>query len=90
MPADTNAIPADDRVQRREMAEVIARELAAMPQIYREIIELIIFQDMTYETASDILGGISLGTLRSRMFHALRMLRQRLEAVAGPGAHGII
>jgi DNA-directed RNA polymerase specialized sigma24 family protein len=38
---------------------------------------------MTYEAASEILGGISLGTLRSRMFHALRLLRAKLEGIAG-------
>ena len=50
-------------------------EARAIGEIYREIIELVIFQELSYEDASAILGGMSLGTLRSRMFHALRRLR---------------
>lgn len=81
---------ADAGLHHREMAEVLARELAALPQIYREIIELVVYQDMSYEQASEILGGVSLGTLRSRMFHALRLLRTRLEAVAGPDGRNLV
>jgi RNA polymerase sigma factor (sigma-70 family) len=64
--------------------------LAELPQIYREIIELIIFQDQSYEEASMILGGVSLGTLRSRMFHALRRLRATLEGVAGKDGENLL
>jgi RNA polymerase sigma-70 factor, ECF subfamily len=83
-PADPRAPEAGGSLMRAEAAEHVARALADLPQIYREIIELIVYQDMSYEQASEILGGVSLGTLRSRMFHALRLLRGRLEAVAGP------
>ena len=51
--------------------------------MYREIIELVIFQGMSYEDSSAILGGISLGTLRSRMFHALRRMRLMLKDAGG-------
>jgi RNA polymerase sigma-70 factor (ECF subfamily) len=61
----------------------LAAALAELPQMYREIIELVVFQDRTYEEASAILGGVSLGTLRSRMFHALRRLRDRIEREGG-------
>lgn len=89
-PADRATPEVDERLQRREVAEVVARALAELPQIYREIIELVVYQDMTYEQASEILGGVSLGTLRSRMFHALRLLRERLVAVAGPDGRKLI
>ncbi|MBA3709937.1 MAG: sigma-70 family RNA polymerase sigma factor [Planctomycetes bacterium] len=61
----------------------LGKALAELPQIYREIIELIIFQEKDYEEASAILGGVSLGTLRSRMFHALKRLRESLTAAGG-------
>lgn len=89
-PADRTTPEADDRLQRREVAEVVAKALAELPQIYREIIELVVYQDMTYEQASEILGGVSLGTLRSRMFHALRLLREKLVGIAGEDGRKLI
>lgn len=82
-PPDRSLAEVDNPLQRAEAAEFVAAALAELPQIYREIIELVVYQDMTYEAASEILGGVSLGTLRSRMFHALRLLRGKLEAIAG-------
>ncbi|TVR41928.1 MAG: sigma-70 family RNA polymerase sigma factor [Planctomycetota bacterium] len=64
--------------------------LDELPQIFREIIELVVFQDLSYEQASEILGGVSLGTLRSRMFHALRHLRKILSEVAGDEGHDLM
>ncbi len=74
----------------RESNQHLAKALAELPQIYREIIELIIFQEKNYDEASAILGGISLGTLRSRMFHALRRLRTSLEGVAGEQGENLL
>lgn len=70
-------------LQQAEAGDILRLALADLPQVYREIIELVVFQDLSYEQASAILGGISLGTLRSRMFHALRVLRRRLEIIGG-------
>jgi len=89
-PADRSLPDVDDRLQRGEVAEVVAKALAELPQIYREIIELVVYQDMTYEAASEILGGVSLGTLRSRMFHALRLLRAKLVGIAGEDGRKLI
>ena len=75
--------PVGDRLTRGEAKEKLASALAELPQMYREIVELVVFQEKTYEEASLILGGISLGTLRSRMFHALRRLRESLLAAGG-------
>ena len=74
----------------RESTKLLGKALAALPQIYREIIELVIFQERSYEDASVILGGVSLGTLRSRMFHALRRLRTTLEGVAGKDGENLL
>ena len=66
-----------------DSVDQLQQAMEELPQIFREIIELIIFQDLSYEQASEILGGVSLGTLRSRMFHALRHLRRSLSGIAG-------
>ncbi len=73
----------EGRLARTESRTLLAAALADLPQMYREIVELVIFQERSYEEASEILGGISLGTLRSRMFHALKRLRESLTAAGG-------
>ena len=78
------------RMSKDEAASALGDALAELPQIYREIIELVVFQDKSYEEASEILGGVSLGTLRSRMFHALRQLRRSLQDVAGSEGDDLI
>ncbi len=79
-----------NNLSRTEANQALSEALAELPQIYREIVELIIFQSMSYEAASQILGGVSLGTLRSRMFHALRQLRQLLSHYAGVDGAGLV
>lgn len=80
----------EDRLSHDEATAALGEALATLPQIYREIIELVVFQDKSYDEASDILGGVSLGTLRSRMFHALRNLRTALSKVAGKTGQDLI
>jgi len=80
----------EERLSTSEASTLLAEALAERPQIYRESIELVVFQDRSYEEASDILGGVSLGTLRSRMFHALRQLRGRLARIGGSGGEDLI
>ncbi len=83
-------ISVDAKLSRVESNKLLAEALAELPQIYREIIELVIFQELSYEDASVILGGMSLGTLRSRMFHALRRLRAILQAKGGENGENLI
>ncbi len=80
----------ETKLSRGESNKLLADALAELPQIYREIIELVIFQELSYEDASAILGGMSLGTLRSRMFHALRRLRQILQIRCGDQGENLI
>ncbi|MCY3023962.1 MAG: sigma-70 family RNA polymerase sigma factor [Planctomycetota bacterium] len=61
-----------------------ARLLAALeelPDAQREIIVLIIFSGFSYQEAAAITGDAE-GTLRSRVFHALRKLRERLKELS--------
>jgi DNA-directed RNA polymerase specialized sigma24 family protein len=51
---------------------------------------LVIFQERSYEDASAILGGVSPGTLRSRMFHALKRLRIQLESIGGSDGRNLL
>ena len=83
-------ISVDAKLSRAESNKLLTAALGELPQIYREIIELVIFQELSYEDASVILGGMSLGTLRSRMFHALRRLRAILQAKGGENGENLI
>ena len=88
--SEGDAPPVEERLSSDEASGLLGEALADLPQIYREIIELVVFQDRSYEEASEILGGVSLGTLRSRMFHALRQLRDKLGKVGGASGLDLI
>lgn len=83
-------VSVESKLARAESNRMLSDALSELPQIYREIIELIIFQELSYEDASTILGGMSLGTLRSRMFHALRRLRHILQGKGGENGENLI
>ncbi len=70
-----------DPSSRMELQEQKARVLAALqdlPPLHREIIILVIFNGFSYEEAAAITGDPE-STLRSRVFYALRKLRDRLK-----------
>ncbi|MDE1174191.1 MAG: sigma-70 family RNA polymerase sigma factor [Parvibaculaceae bacterium] len=52
-------------------------ELVALPDELRGIIQLVAFEDLSYQEAADMLG-IPVGTVRSRLFRARAMLRERM------------
>jgi RNA polymerase sigma-70 factor (ECF subfamily) len=72
---------AQDPSSRLELQEQKTRLLAALqtlPPLHREILVLVIFNGFSYEEAAAITGDPE-STLRSRVFHALRKLRERLK-----------
>jgi RNA polymerase sigma-70 factor, ECF subfamily len=56
----------------------IADAVAALPEAMRQVVELGVYQDLPYTEVAHILG-VPEGTVKSRMFNAIRMLRERLE-----------
>ena len=73
-------VPIETLLAKQESLEILAKALETLSPIHREIVELVIFRELSYEDAAVILGGeVSLGTLRSRLHHALRHLRTVLE-----------
>jgi RNA polymerase sigma-70 factor (ECF subfamily) len=88
--AHAHGEPIENTLARVESNALLAIALGKLPQIYREIIELVIFQERSYDEASLILGGVSPGTLRSRMFHALKRLRTQLEQVGGSDGRNLL
>jgi len=66
------------RMQSQEQKTKLLAALGELPDAQREIIVLVVFNGFSYEEASAITGD-SEGTLRSRVFHALKKLRDRLK-----------
>jgi len=68
----------DDRLE-------AAREtIAGLPALQREILDLRFAHDLSYAEIATALG-ISIGTVRSRLHHAMALLRRRLEGDAAGG-----
>lgn len=53
----------------------VRRAVAGLPEGLRDVVELGVFQDLPYAEVAEILG-IPKGTVKSRMFHALRRLKE--------------
>lgn len=64
--------------ERREELERVARALAHLSAAHAEVIELAIVQALPYAQIAQVLE-IPVGTVKSRVFHAVRHLRARLE-----------
>lgn len=65
--------------------------MATLPAAYRDVVLLVDVNDHSYDSASKILG-VPVGTIRSRLFRARRLLQEKLLAhardagLAGPRA----
>jgi RNA polymerase sigma-70 factor, ECF subfamily len=68
----------DERLQRGERAEVIQNCLKRLPDIHREVIHLRFFVDDSLEGIAAALD-CSVGTIKSRLFHALEKLEAMTE-----------
>lgn len=58
--------------------EEVRRAVLRLPEPLRETVELCVFQDLPYAEVAGILG-IPLGTVKSRMFNALRKLKEMFD-----------
>jgi RNA polymerase sigma-70 factor (ECF subfamily) len=74
---DRDPLP-DEQAERAETADLVHRALAQLPADQRAVISLVDLQQMEYEEAAEI-TGISLGTVKSRLFRGRRRLRDVLR-----------
>lgn len=79
---ETSAIegPFWDEVTWRIDAEHVMRELDRLPDEYRTTLQLCDVEQFSYEEAAQAMA-IPIGTVRSRLFRARAILRQRLAGV---------
>ncbi len=66
-----------DLFTRIDLEPALERALEAMPDVFREVVVLVDVQDQSYAAASEILG-VPVGTIRSRLFRARRLLQVSL------------
>ena len=80
--ADEPVAPGPDALAELTRSERVARVRSAvlsLPPVYREAVVLCDLQALSYDDAASILG-CSLGTVRSRLHRARRLLVSKLEA----------
>jgi len=66
------------RAERLEEREQVRAALAHLPESHAVVVELALVQQRPYAEISELLG-IPVGTVKSRVFHALRRLREILQ-----------
>ena len=67
----------EDAFGRSSVLEAVEAAIAELPPPFRDVAILVDVEDQTYETAAQILG-VPLGTVRSRLFRARRILQEKL------------
>ena len=74
---DEQAIITEERSNPR--LELMRRAIAALPSAQREALELKLQHELTYEEIAGVLD-IPIGTVRSRLHHAMLALREELNS----------
>ena len=71
----------DDMFTRLDLGPAISRAIADLDPIFREVVILIDVEDFSYEDTAEALS-IPVGTVRSRLYRARRVLQEALLAYA--------
>jgi RNA polymerase sigma-70 factor (ECF subfamily) len=74
----SNALQAPDaRLEREEIQRITQAVLDELPEIFRTVLVLREFEDLSYQDMADVLG-ISIGTIESRLFRARARFKDKL------------
>ena len=66
-----------DLFTRFDLSDAIDASIAALPEAFREVVILVDVNDQSYESAAALLD-VPIGTVRSRLFRARRLLQEAL------------
>jgi RNA polymerase sigma-70 factor, ECF subfamily len=87
--AEVDSLPASESTSqitiRNEIVESVRKSVLSLPTHYREVVVLCELQEMSYEEASRVLA-CPVGTVRSRLNRARKMLIEKLRLVHGEDA----
>ena len=67
----------EDAFARSAVLQAVDAAIAELPTPFRDVAILVDVEDQTYETTAQILG-VPIGTVRSRLFRARRILQEKL------------
>ena len=67
----------EDIFTRFDLSDAIDTAIAALPEVFRDVVLLIDVHDQSYESAAALLE-VPIGTIRSRLFRARRLLQEAL------------
>jgi len=81
----SSEVPADRQVQKRQATALLLRALAALPPEKREVLVMSRYQELKYEEIAAVLK-IEVGTVKVRVYRALRELGDRFFALGGERA----
>jgi RNA polymerase sigma-70 factor (ECF subfamily) len=87
VPLDDTQLSEEDcweEVSWKAVGEEIWKELDALPEAFRLTIALCDVEELTYEEAAEAMD-VPVGTVRSRLFRARRMLRSKLARLSPEG-----
>lgn len=77
-PLSSHEQTVEEQVEQRLLLERVKAEIAQLPDIYKRVIVLRHFEGLTYAEISETLE-IPEGTVKTQLFRARRMLRDRLS-----------
>lgn len=78
--------PVDARLEARALQTLVREQLSRLPAKYRIVLILRHLQDMSYEEMAELLK-IPIGTIKTHLFRARNLLKERLEADRELNAH---
>ncbi|MFC1628715.1 RNA polymerase sigma factor [Gemmatimonadota bacterium] len=78
----------EDSLMAEEREEMVRRLLAGLPEEERIVILLKEYQELTFREIAEVLD-VPDGTVKSRLYHGLRAMRESLERTGISGASGI-
>jgi RNA polymerase sigma-70 factor (ECF subfamily) len=67
----------DARLRKEEIARITAEVLDELPEIFRTVLVLREFEDLSYQQMADVLG-VSIGTVESRLFRARARFKEAM------------
>lgn len=74
----------NDVVLLQEQQRVVQQVMRTLPPDYRAVMVLRHFQQLAYEEIADVLG-LSLSQVKTRLFRARKMFKDRFQALGGDG-----
>ena len=76
-PASVSSVGPDAAMERGEIAKITHDVLEEIPDIFRTVLVMREFDDLSYQEIADVLG-ISIGTVESRLFRARARFKEKL------------